>query len=245
MLDRGSEAAVEVTVSLDPAAVTGWRVRTDIQPMAVISELMEAEELVRLHPDFQAAMAKRGITDFETVQVDAWPAGTSATRARTASAGPCGRLRASAARRQRVGPPGGRRDRAGRPEQARGAARRRPRGRADPAESGNFDVDARRCAAARRHQAARDHPAGGRRASPSTGGCVRWQRWQVARRLHAPRGPGAATRSATRTAAGCGRSCTARRCRRWSCPTATPAPRTTSRTPSTRARTGSGSPPRR
>ncbi len=75
MLDRGSEAAVEVTVSLDPAAVTGWRVRTDIQPMAVISELMEAEELVRLHPDFQAAMAKRGITDFETVQVDAWPAG--------------------------------------------------------------------------------------------------------------------------------------------------------------------------
>ncbi len=75
MLDRGSEASVEVTVSLDPAAVTGWRVRTDIQPMAVVSELMEAEELVRLHPDFQAAMAKRGITDFETVQVDAWPAG--------------------------------------------------------------------------------------------------------------------------------------------------------------------------
>jgi primary-amine oxidase len=43
--------------------------------MAVVSELMEAEEAVRLHPDFQAAMARRGVTDFDTVQVDAWPAG--------------------------------------------------------------------------------------------------------------------------------------------------------------------------
>ena len=43
--------------------------------MAVVSELMEAEEAVRLHPEFQAAMALRGVTDFDTVQVDAWPAG--------------------------------------------------------------------------------------------------------------------------------------------------------------------------
>ena len=43
--------------------------------MAVVSELMEAEELVRADPQFQAAMARRGITDFDAIQVDAWPAG--------------------------------------------------------------------------------------------------------------------------------------------------------------------------
>ncbi len=49
--------------------------RTDVQPMAVVSELMEAEEVLRLHPEFQAAMARRGVTDPEQIQVDAWPAG--------------------------------------------------------------------------------------------------------------------------------------------------------------------------
>jgi primary-amine oxidase len=75
MLDRGAQETVEALVSLDDAAVASWRRRGDIQPMAVVSELMEAEELVRLDPGFQAAMARRGVTDFDTVQVDAWPAG--------------------------------------------------------------------------------------------------------------------------------------------------------------------------
>ena len=75
ILDRGSESTVEAVVALERGEVTGWRVRTDVQPMAVVSELMEAEDLVRDHPDFRAAMARRGITDFSTVQVDAWPAG--------------------------------------------------------------------------------------------------------------------------------------------------------------------------
>ncbi len=75
MLDRGRESTVEAIVALGPHEVAAWRERTDVQPMAVVSELMEAEELVRLDPAFQAAMARRGITDLETVQVDAWPAG--------------------------------------------------------------------------------------------------------------------------------------------------------------------------
>jgi primary-amine oxidase len=75
ILDRRAQETVEALVSLDAGAVTAWRRRRDIHPMAVVSELMEAEEAVRLHPDFQAAMARRGVTDFDTVQVDAWPAG--------------------------------------------------------------------------------------------------------------------------------------------------------------------------
>jgi primary-amine oxidase len=75
ILDRAAESTIEAVVVLDSHEVTTWRERTDIQPMTVVSELMEAEELVRLDPEFQAAMARRGITDFDTVQVDAWPAG--------------------------------------------------------------------------------------------------------------------------------------------------------------------------
>jgi primary-amine oxidase len=75
VLDRSSSDSIEVGVSLDRQAVTSWRRRCDIHPMAVVSELMEAEEAVRLHPEFQAAMTRRGVTDFDTVQVDAWPAG--------------------------------------------------------------------------------------------------------------------------------------------------------------------------
>jgi primary-amine oxidase len=75
LLDRRDGATHEVVVSLDAGAVTAWTRRDDVQPMAVVAELMEAEELVRLHPEFQAALARRGVEDFDAVQVDAWPAG--------------------------------------------------------------------------------------------------------------------------------------------------------------------------
>ena len=75
LLDRGRAETIEAVVSLDDGAVIGWNVRTDVQPMAVVAELMEAEELLRLHPEFQAALAARGVTDPEQIQVDAWPAG--------------------------------------------------------------------------------------------------------------------------------------------------------------------------
>jgi primary-amine oxidase len=75
ILDRGRAETVEAVVSLDEGSVVEWRVRDDVQPMAVVSELMEAEELLRLHPEFQAALARRGVSDPEQIQVDAWPAG--------------------------------------------------------------------------------------------------------------------------------------------------------------------------
>jgi primary-amine oxidase len=75
LLDRGRAETVEAVVSLDTGLVSRWHVRDDVQPMAVVSELMEAEELLRLHPEFQAALARRGITDPDQIQVDAWPAG--------------------------------------------------------------------------------------------------------------------------------------------------------------------------
>ncbi len=76
LLDGGDGATHELTVVLDGAArVSAWHRREDVQPMAVVGELMVAEELVKRDQRFQAALAKRGVTDFEAVQVDAWPAG--------------------------------------------------------------------------------------------------------------------------------------------------------------------------
>ena len=76
LLDHADGATHEVTVRLDQdAVVSDWQRRTDVQPMAVVAELMAAEDLVKADPDFRAALAKRGVEDFETVQIDAWPAG--------------------------------------------------------------------------------------------------------------------------------------------------------------------------
>jgi primary-amine oxidase len=74
LLDRADGSTHEVVVDLREG-VTAWRRRDDVQPMAVVAELMEAEELIRADPDFQAALRRRGVEDMETVQVDAWPAG--------------------------------------------------------------------------------------------------------------------------------------------------------------------------
>jgi primary-amine oxidase len=75
LFDRRSAETVEAVVDLGAVAVTGRQVLSGVQPMAVVKELMEAEEALRLHPEFQAALARRGVTDPGQIQVDAWPAG--------------------------------------------------------------------------------------------------------------------------------------------------------------------------
>ena len=55
ILDRDAECSIEAVVALAPDEVVSWTRRTDIQPMAVITELMEAEELVLLDPEFQGS----------------------------------------------------------------------------------------------------------------------------------------------------------------------------------------------
>ncbi|MDQ6842370.1 MAG: tyramine oxidase, partial [Actinomycetota bacterium] len=76
LLDQAVGLTHEVIVSLEePAEVRSWRRREGVQPLATVAELAEAEELVRLEPQFQAALRRRGLSDFEMIQVDAWPAG--------------------------------------------------------------------------------------------------------------------------------------------------------------------------
>ena len=72
------------------------------------------------------------------------------------------------------------------------------------------------------------------------GNLVRWQRWSLRVGARPARGPGAAPGRLRRRRPRPGRSCTARRSARWSCPTATPARCTAGRTRSTPASGASG-----
>ena len=151
LLDRDRAETVEAAGRRWPTAPwPAGDVRTDVQPMAVVSELMEAEELLRLHPEFQAAMARRGVTD-----PDADPgrrlAGRALRRApRSRSGGWPAAWRSSSRRRATTSGPTRSTGvhRAGRPEHARGAARRGPRRRAGARRRAATSTPppARRCA---------------------------------------------------------------------------------------------------
>ncbi len=63
-----------VTVSLDDQAVTARVPVPGVQPAVMFAEYTANGEQVKADPGFQAALARRGITDLSQIQVDAWPA---------------------------------------------------------------------------------------------------------------------------------------------------------------------------
>jgi primary-amine oxidase len=69
-------AVIEVVVSVTEGRVLRWDVRHGARPALLFGESMNAIVGVKAHPDWQAAMRKRGIEDFDLVQIDPWPAGT-------------------------------------------------------------------------------------------------------------------------------------------------------------------------
>jgi primary-amine oxidase len=66
---------VEIVVSVTTGEIVEWQVVEGMRPALMFGETMVAIGEVREHPDWQAAMRRRGITDFEHVQLDPWPAG--------------------------------------------------------------------------------------------------------------------------------------------------------------------------
>jgi primary-amine oxidase len=67
---------IEATVSITRGEVIEWRVVTGERPTLLFHEAANAIFTTRAHPEYQAALAKRGITDIDNVQIDPWPAGT-------------------------------------------------------------------------------------------------------------------------------------------------------------------------
>ncbi len=64
-----------LVVSLDEASVIESRFLPEARPMIQLEQFMVVEDIVRAHPDFIAACARRGITDMSKVCVDPWSAG--------------------------------------------------------------------------------------------------------------------------------------------------------------------------
>ncbi len=75
LLDNATGTTYEAIVSLSGATVKSWKQMPQMQPNIMADELAECEAAVKAHPEFQAAMAKRGITDLDLVVVDPWAIG--------------------------------------------------------------------------------------------------------------------------------------------------------------------------
>ncbi len=75
VLDNTTGYTYEAVVSLTAASVVSWTHIPDVQPPIALDEFFDCETAVTSNLDFQAAVAKRGITDMSLVCVDSWSAG--------------------------------------------------------------------------------------------------------------------------------------------------------------------------
>ena len=73
--DRAAGAAHQAVVSLADGKVVSWKPVPDCQPAYLLEEMAESIDLVKADPRWQEAIKKRGIEDFDSLQLDPWPAG--------------------------------------------------------------------------------------------------------------------------------------------------------------------------
>ena len=66
---------VEAVVDVGRGAVASWREVPGVRPALLYGESFNAIVALHEHPEWQAALARRGITDLTRVQIDPWPAG--------------------------------------------------------------------------------------------------------------------------------------------------------------------------
>lgn len=74
LLNNDTGQTYEAVVSLTQEKVIAWTHLPDIQPNIMADELEDCEAAVRVHPDFQAAVARRGL-ELDQVVVDPWAIG--------------------------------------------------------------------------------------------------------------------------------------------------------------------------
>jgi primary-amine oxidase len=66
---------VEAVVDVGRRALVSWLDVPGVRPALLYGESFNAIVALHEHPDWQAALARRGITDLTRVQIDPWPAG--------------------------------------------------------------------------------------------------------------------------------------------------------------------------
>src|SRR6185437_14010657 len=75
MRDHERRLTIEALVSLTEQAIRSWQERDDVQPALTYPEVFAAQEAILADATFQAAMAKRGITDLSGVVTYPFTAG--------------------------------------------------------------------------------------------------------------------------------------------------------------------------
>ena len=77
VLLQGPEAdVVEATVSVTRGEVDRWEIVRDVRPPLQMEESILVLAALHEHPEWNAALDRRGIVDRSLVQIDPWPAGT-------------------------------------------------------------------------------------------------------------------------------------------------------------------------
>jgi primary-amine oxidase len=67
---------VEVVVDVSSGTVLEWEDHLDVRPALGLEESFEAVIALHDHPEWVAALGRRGITDLDRVQIDPWPTGS-------------------------------------------------------------------------------------------------------------------------------------------------------------------------
>ena len=75
LIDRATGSVSEAVVSVSERVVRSWRDVAGVQPALLFEDCLDAIIAVKEDTRWQAAMRRRGITDFDRVQLDPWPAG--------------------------------------------------------------------------------------------------------------------------------------------------------------------------
>ncbi|OUL36190.1 tyramine oxidase [Nostoc sp. T09] len=75
LLDNTTGMTYEAVVDLASHTLTSWQHIPNVQPNIMADEIQECEVKVKEHPDFQAALARRGISDLDLVVIDPWAVG--------------------------------------------------------------------------------------------------------------------------------------------------------------------------
>ena len=81
VLLQGPEAdVVEVIVSISRKEIDRWEIVRDVRPPLQMEESIMVLAALHEHPEWNAALDRRGIVDKSLVQIDPWPAGTFGLR---------------------------------------------------------------------------------------------------------------------------------------------------------------------
>jgi primary-amine oxidase len=78
VIDRRGNRTFEAIADLSGSRLVSWN-EVQGQPPVLAGEFDELSRIVKANPEWQAAMKRRGITDFTTVQVDGWAVGEVAS----------------------------------------------------------------------------------------------------------------------------------------------------------------------